>query len=142
VGASFRQVWDTAQQALSVSLQAWNRSAIRIERFDIFSETEACGVQAYTLAALKDQIDLENLDGLKALSLSISNRLLPLSASEQVRDIDSDTLRPERRSRIMRETTQPDANGEQTHVALREKHMILVNDPDNVTGLADCKQIL
>ncbi|KAF2803549.1 uncharacterized protein BDZ99DRAFT_453245 [Mytilinidion resinicola] len=137
VGAPFRQVWETAQHVLSVSLQAWHRSAIRIERLDVFSETEACGVQACTFAALQNQIDFKNLYGLRALSLSISNRMLPLSASEQIRDADTDEERPDERPSIMRENGHPYANAQQTHVALREERMRLLNDPDNITGLAD-----
>ncbi|KAF2498907.1 hypothetical protein BU16DRAFT_308937 [Lophium mytilinum] len=136
LGAPFRQVWETAQHVLSVSLQAWHRSAIRIERLDVFSETEACGVQAYTLAALQNQIDFKNLFGLRALSLSISNRILPLSASEQIRNADADEERLDRLS-IMRENEQLYANAQQSHAALREERMRLLNDPDNTTGLAD-----
>jgi hypothetical protein len=137
VGAPFRQVWETAQHVLSVSLQAWHRSAIRIERLDVFSKTEACGVQTCTFAALQNQIDFKNLCGLRALALSISNRILPLSASEQIRDADTDEERPDQRRSIMRENGHPHANAQQNHVALREERIKLLNDPDNITGLAD-----
>lgn len=131
VGASFRPVWEAAQHVLSVSLQAWQRSAIRIERLDVFSETEACGVQTCTFAALQNHIDFKKLfTGLKSLSLSISNRLLPLSPAEQLRDADRDEERPGGLFPVL--------IARQTPVALREERMRLLNDPDNTTGLADC----
>jgi hypothetical protein len=133
LGAPFRQVWEAAQHVLSVSLQAWQRSAVRVERLDVFSETEACGVQTCTFAALQNQIDFKNLfTGLKALSLSLSNRLLPLNAVEQLRDADRDAERPDGQFPALIDIAQ------QTPVALREERMRLLNDPDNTTGLADC----
>lgn len=132
-GAPFRQVWKAAQHVLSISLQAWQRSAIRIERLDVFSGTEACGVQTCTFATLKNQIDFKNVfTGLKALYLSVSNRLLPLSATEQLRDADRDEEHPG--------GLFPVVIAQQSPVALREERMRLLNDLDNTTGLADCLQ--
>ncbi|KAF2437505.1 hypothetical protein P171DRAFT_437861 [Karstenula rhodostoma CBS 690.94] len=127
VGAPFRQVWEAAQHVFSVSLQAWQRSAIKIERLDVFSGTEACGVQTCTFAAPPNQTAFKNIfTGLKALSLSISNRLLPLSAAEQLRDADRDEERPGGLTAL------------QTPAELREERMRLLNVPSNSTGLADC----
>lgn len=137
VGAPFRQVWQSAQHLLSVSLEAWKRSAIKIERLDVFSEIEACGVQTCTFATLQNEINFGSLYGLRALSLSISNRILPLSASEQLWDFAWDEERPDGRANITRENDHPNANAQHTHTALREERLRLLNDPGNITGLVD-----
>lgn len=139
LGAPIRQVWETAQHALSVSIQAWHRSEMSVERLHIFSETEACGVQAYAFAAFQSQVDCRIFGGLKALSLSISDRLPPPSARAQYRITDRDEECPiitrEQRLR-MREERDQRANELQAQIALEEERVrILMKDPDNINGL-------
>jgi len=140
LGAPIRQVWGTAQHVLSVSIQAWHRSKISIERLHIFSETEACGVQAYAFAAFQSQVDFRILGRLRALSLSISDRLPPPSARKQIRMTDRDEERPvitrEQRLRMREERDQPE-NDLQAQIALEEERVgvMMMSDPDNINGL-------
>ncbi|KAH4113933.1 hypothetical protein HBI25_137710 [Parastagonospora nodorum] len=140
LGAPLRQVWEAAQHVLCVSIQAWHRSDIMIERLHIFSETESCGVQAYAFAALQSQIDFRIFGGLKALTLSISDRLLPPSVRAQSRMADRDEERPiltrEQRLRMRAERDQRE-NDLQAQTALEEaRARTMMKDPDNINGLS------
>lgn len=137
VGAPWRQIWETAQHVLSVSLQAWHRSAIRIQHLDVYSETEDCSIQAYNIAALQKQLDFGSLYGLKALSMSISNRVLPLNPSEQINEIDKDENDIDGRRRRMRGARQLDEVRQQAARTLREERARMMRDLENVVGVAE-----
>nr|XP_023871385.1 uncharacterized protein LOC111983975 [Quercus suber] len=90
VGTAWPQIWNLAEQVFTISMQAWERSGVNIERLDVFSGMESCSIQAYDVAILQEQLDFHDLHGLKDLALSISNRVLPLSFDNRWSDLDAD----------------------------------------------------
>lgn len=157
LGAPWRQVWDNASHIASICVRAWSRSAIRIERLDIFSKTEACAIEVSSLAALRRELDSDALRDLRSFSVSLSNRALPLNrfTSDRNLDRDDERLATQRQSalhqseasysnvpqmlgtmrqQIMRLAGTSDAESPE---GLRETVERLIKSHDNVTGLAD-----
>lgn len=159
LGAPWRQVWEVASHMLSIFAQAWSRTAMEINRLDVFSNTDGCGIETNTLAALGDGMGDAALRGLRSFSVSISDRMLPQSASELQRDADRDEERPDiRRQRqqceampsyttvqqmfttMQQSIARPQsstASSQQSVEHLKAERERLFNDTNNVIGLAN-----
>jgi len=140
VGTTWRHIWEVANYVFSTSVQAWKRSTIRILRLDVFSEIEACSIQAYDIAKLQDSLDFGTLHGLKALALSLSNRVLPLNSHEIVQNADEDDqqLLEHRSGLSTRERRRPiDGQALQT---FRDQCTKMLSTPMNVIGVANWLQ--
>lgn len=123
VSARHVQFVPRAEQVFSCALQAWDRSGIRIERLNIFSEAKGCAVPTLAFTTLQKNVNLENLGGLQSLSMNLCTRMLEPDGMEKILATDRDAELLPRSEYI----SQGDA--------FKEAQKELLKSPENIIGL-------